>query len=420
MDSIVITGGRRIEGELPVSGAKNGALPAFAATLLCPGTFRFSNVPDLRDVQTIISLLREFGSEISAVEDGVYTLESSGINHVVAPYDMVRTMRASVLVLGPLLARNGQAKISLPGGCAIGERPINFHLKGLEAMGAEIALEHGYVSAKAPDGLRGAKIIFDTVTVTGTENLMMAAAAATGDTVLENAAREPEIIFLADLLNRMGGDVQGAGTDRIQIKGGRKLHAAEMEIIPDRIETGTFMAAAAITGGHLKITSCNPADCEAFTQKLRECGCSISEGENWIEVKGPRRPSPVDIETSPHPGFPTDMQAQMMAVLAIADGASIVTETIFENRYMHVAELRRMGADIKLKDKNAFIKGVESLSGADVMATDLRASASLVIAGLAAKGITRLGRVYHLDRGYQHIEKKLALVGADIKRVRER
>jgi len=420
MDSIVITGGRNIEGEVSISGAKNGALPAFAATLLCPGRFRFSNVPDLRDIQTIISLLREFGSEVSAVEDGVYTLDSSGINHVVAPYDMVRTMRASVLVLGPLLARNGQARISLPGGCAIGERPINFHLKGLEAMGAEITLEHGYVSAKAPDGLRGAKIIFDAVTVTGTENLMMAAAAADGDTVLENAAREPEIVFLADLLNRMGGDVTGAGTDSIRIRGGRKLHEAEMEIIPDRIETGTFMAAAAITGGHLKITSCNPVDCEAFTRKLRECGCSISEGEDWIEVKGPRRPSPVDIETSPHPGFPTDMQAQMMAVLALADGAGIITETIFENRYMHVAELKRMGADITLKEKNAFIKGVESLSGADVMATDLRASASLIIAGLAAKGITRLGRVYHLDRGYQHIEKKLALVGADIKRVRER
>lgn len=418
MDRIVIRGGRRLEGEIPIAGAKNAALPAFAATLLYPGKFTFTSVPDLGDVHTISSLLREFGAKVEAHDNGVFTINTENVEHVLAPYDLVRTMRASVLVLGPLLARSGKAKISLPGGCAIGERPINLHLKGFETLGARITLDHGYVNAEAPEGLHGAKMVFDIITVTGTENVMMAATAAKGQTILENAAREPEVVFLAEMLNRMGADIQGAGTDMIVINGGKELKPVEMEIIPDRVETGTFMAAAAITGGHLKLTGCNPKDLDFVIQKLRECGCGITEGDDWIEVTGPKRPSPVNIETAPHPGFSTDMQAQMMAVMSVADGASLFTETIFENRYMHVAELRRMGADIILKDKNAFVKGVKSLSGAKVMATDLRASASLVIAGLAAKGTTELQRVYHLDRGYQRIEEKLQKVGADIKRVK--
>lgn len=415
MDEIVIEGGRRLEGEIPIAGAKNAALPALAATLLCPGKFVFRSVPDLKDVDTIIALLKELGAEVERKE-GTITVDTKDLTEVEASYQLVRTMRASCLVLGPLIARKGKARLSLPGGCAIGERPINLHLKGFESLGSAITLDHGYVNAEAPDGLTANRICFDTITVTGTENLMMAATAAKGVTVLENAAREPEIFFFAEMLNKMGAKIVGAGTDRITIEGARPLGPAEIEIIPDRVETGTFMSAAAITGGHLKLTGCNPAHLEAVTFKLTEMGCEIEKGKDYIDIKGPKKPSFVDVETSPYPGFPTDMQAQAMAVLALADGTSVITETVFENRYMHVAELRRMGAKIRVKGKNAFVEGADFLSGADVMATDLRASASLIIAGLAARGTTVLRRVYHLDRGYERIEEKLKKVGAKIER----
>ncbi|MBI3794001.1 MAG: UDP-N-acetylglucosamine 1-carboxyvinyltransferase [Nitrospinae bacterium] len=416
MDKIVIEGGRRLEGEIKIAGAKNAALPAFAATLLCPGKFVFSNVPDLRDMDTMIALLKVMDAVVEKHDGGVVTVNTENIVHCEAPYDLVRTMRASCLVLGPLLARLGKSRLSLPGGCAIGERPINLHLKGFQSLGAEISLEEGYVNAAAPDGLTGQRVYFDLVTVTGTENLMMAATGAKGTTVLENAAREPEVVFLADMLNKMGADVRGAGTDKITINGGKELKPAEIAIIPDRVETGTFMAVSAITGGFLKIVGCHPPHVEAVTLKFIEMGCKISEGPDWLEVTGPARPRPADVETNPYPSFPTDMQAQAMAVLAVADGASVVTESIFENRYMHVAEMRRMGANILIKGKNAFIHGVPSLSGAQVMATDLRASASLIVAGLAAKGKTHVRRVYHLDRGYERIEEKLRKVGAKITR----
>jgi len=419
MELIIIEGGQRLEGDINVSGAKNAALPAFAASLLCPGEFRFSNVPELRDINTIASLMRELGAFISKQENNAISINTENLNGSVAPYDLVRTMRASCLVLGPLLARLGQARISLPGGCAIGERPINLHLKGFEALGARISLEHGYVNANAPEGLHGAKIVFDLVTVTGTENLMMAATAAKGETILENAAREPEVVFLGELLKKMGADIEGAGTDKIVIRGGRELRPVEMEIIPDRVEAGTFMAAAAITGGHLKITNCLPKHLDAVTQKFVEAGCRITAGDDWIDILGPQRPVAVDIETAPYPAFPTDMQAQLMAVMSVADGASVITETIFENRYMHVAEMRRMGANITVRDKTAFVKGVQNLSGANLMATDLRASASLIVAGLAAQGLTEIRRIYHLDRGYQRIEEKLKKVGAVIRREKE-
>ncbi|MBI5178263.1 MAG: UDP-N-acetylglucosamine 1-carboxyvinyltransferase [Nitrospinae bacterium] len=420
MDKIVIEGGRRLEGEIRIAGAKNAALPALAATLLCPGKFVFSNVPDLKDIETMCKLLAEMGAVVKKESSGILTVDTERLEHCEASYDLVRTMRASCLVLGPLLARLGKSRISLPGGCAIGERPINLHLKGFQNLGAHIALEEGYVNASAPDGLAGQKVYFDLVTVTGTENLMMAAVGAKGTTILENAAREPEVTFLADMLNKMGADIQGAGTDRVVINGGRTLKAVEIAVIPDRVETGTFMAAAAITGGHLKLTGCTPLHLEAVTLKLIEMGCTINEGNDWLEVSGPKRPHPVDIETDPYPSFPTDMQAQAMAVLTVADGTSVITESVFENRYMHVAELRRMGANILHKGKNAFVGGVEKLSGAQVMATDLRASASLIVAGLAAKGKTHVRRVYHLDRGYEKIEEKLKKVGASIARRADR
>ncbi len=420
MDKIVIDGGRRLEGEICIAGAKNAALPAFAATILCPGKFLLTNVPNLKDVDTIIALLKEMGAVINKEGPNAVSVDTERLAHCEVSYDLVRTMRASCLVLGPLLARMGKSRISLPGGCAIGERPINLHLKGFQGMGANITLEEGYVNADAPDGLVGHKIYLDLVTVTGTENLMMAATGAKGTTILENAAREPEVVFLADMLNKMGADVHGAGTDKITINGGKPLKAVEMEIIPDRVETGTFMAAAAITAGQLKLVGCNPAHLEAVTMKLAEIGCKITEGSDWLEITGPARPKPVEIETNPYPSFPTDMQAQVMAVLSVADGTSVITESVFENRYMHVAEMRRMGANILLKGRNAFVHGVGSLSGAQVMATDLRASASLIVAGLAAKGKTHVRRVYHLDRGYERIEEKLRMVGANIERKPDR
>lgn len=419
MDKIVIEGGAKLEGEIAISGAKNAALPAIAATLLCPGRFIFNNVPRLRDINTIIDLLTKLGAKIAWEDDSVLGVDTEELNGVEASYDLVRTMRASCLVLGPLIARMGKARISMPGGCAIGERPIDLHLKGFRSLGVKIILNHGYVDAVAEETLHGSKIYFDIVTVTGTANVMMAATAAKGKTVLENSAREPEVVFLADMLVAMGAKIEGAGTDRITITGGQKLHPVEVSIIPDRVETGTFMAAAAITSGSIRLNGCNPAHLEAVTQKFTELGCKVIEGSGFMEITGPKRPIPVDVETSPYPAFPTDMQAQIMAVLAVADGTSMITETIFENRFMHVAELRRMGAKIKHAHNNAFINGVKTLNGADVMATDLRASASLIVAGLAAKGRTEVRRVYHIDRGYEQIEKKLNSVGATISRMKD-
>lgn len=419
MDSIVIRGGKRLVGKVRVSGAKNAALPILASSLLAEGTHRYENVPELADVRTMARLLRSMGCEVARVgETGLTVHVPSPVElEPIAPYELVKTMRASVLALGPLVARYGKARVSLPGGCAIGARPIDQHIKGLEKMGAEISLEHGYVQARARR-LEGAKIAFDMVTVTGTENLLMAATLAKGTTVLENAAREPEVVDLADALIGMGARIEGAGTDRIEIEGVDELRPASHEIIPDRIEAGTFLVAAAVTQGDVLVEGANAAHIKAVVQKLRESGATIDEVEGGLHVRGPERLQPGRIETQPYPGFPTDMQAQLMTALAVADGTSTITENVFENRFMHVLELSRMGADISVNGRTAVVRGVERLSGAPVMATDLRASASLVLAGLCAKGETTVQRVYHLDRGYQAIEAKLRGLGAEIRRVK--
>ncbi len=417
MDKIVIRGGERLIGEVGVSGSKNSTLPIFVSCLLSEGENVFSNVPNLRDVQTIIKVLNNLGAKVSR-EKGVYRVNATEVSSDEAPYDLVKTMRASILVLGPLVARRKRATVSLPGGCAIGARPINLHLMGLEAMGAKIDLRHGYIEART-DGLRGATISFDTVTVTGTENLMMAAALAKGKTVLQNAAMEPEVVDLANVLNKMGAKVTGAGTSVIEIDGVKSLHAVEHTIIPDRIEAGTLMVAAGLTRGNIKILQCPFSEMEMVVHKLRESGMEIeSEGEG-IRAVGTKRIRSVDIKTQPYPGFPTDMQAQVMVLMSLGRGLSVISETIFENRFIHVSELRRMGADIRIQGDSAIIQGVESLGGAPVMATDLRASASLVLAGLAADGVTEVSRVYHLDRGYEGLDKKLAKLGANIERVKE-
>ncbi|OGW62766.1 MAG: UDP-N-acetylglucosamine 1-carboxyvinyltransferase [Nitrospirae bacterium RBG_16_64_22] len=416
MQRLLMRGGVPLTGEVQVSGAKNAALPIIAATLLAPGPFRFSNVPVLMDVTTIGNLLERLGATVQREGDRL-AVDTTVLHGTEAPYDLVKTMRASVLVLGPLLARMGRARVSLPGGCAIGARPINLHLAGLEKMGARVSIDHGYVEAVA-DGLTGARIVLDTVTVTGTENLMMAATRAAGTTVIENAAREPEIVDLANLLKAMGAEISGAGTDTITIQGGGELRPAEYRIMPDRIEAGTLAAAAAITQGDVLIRGARAEHLDAVLNKLRETGADVAvQPEGAIRVKGGRRLKSVDVRTAPYPGFPTDMQAQFMALMSISDGLSVITETIFENRFTHVAELRRMGADIKIQGTNAIIKGVSELSGAPVMATDLRASASLVLAGLAARGETEVSRVYHLDRGYESLEKKLENLGARIIRL---
>jgi UDP-N-acetylglucosamine 1-carboxyvinyltransferase len=417
LEKIVIHGGRRLKGEVRISGAKNAALPLLFATLLAPGTHRVGNVPHLRDIDTVEKLLTILGAGVVR-ENGTFAVDASEIRSIEAPYDLVRTMRASVLVLGPLLARLGQARVSLPGGCAIGARPINLHLKGLEAMGARVVLDHGYVEAKAKR-LRGARIYFDVPTVGGTENLMMAATLAKGTTVLENAAREPEIVDLAAALTGMGARIEGAGSDTITIEGVDELQPLDYRVMPDRIEAGTFMIAAAITRGDVRLTEAVPAHLEALISKLREAGVEITEEEGKIRVRGPRKLSSVNIKTHPHPGFPTDMQAQFMALMMFGSGTSVITESVFENRFMHVCELQRMGADIAIEGHTATVKGVKSLVGAPVMATDLRASASLILAGLAAENTTEVSRIYHLDRGYERIEAKLQGLGADIKRVRE-
>jgi len=415
MDRILIRGGNRLSGTVHISGSKNAALPILFSSLLAAGASRYRRVPRLRDIDSTLGLLATLGVAVwrRGAEVG---LDASGLNRWEAPYDLVRKMRASVLVLGPLLARMGRARVSLPGGCAIGARPIDLHLKGMEALGAEIRLEHGYVTARA-GRLRGAEFTFDRVTVTGTENVLMAAVLAEGRTVLRNAAREPEVAALAEVLNRMGARIDGAGSSEITVEGVAELHPVEAEIIPDRIETGTFLAAAAVTGGRVEIRDCEPRHLGAVLDKLRRAGAEITVGERAITVSGPERLKSVDIQTQPYPGFPTDMQAQFMALMSVAEGVSVISETIFENRFIHVSELSRMGADIVISGDTATVRGVRRLSGAPVMASDLRASACLVLAGLVAENTTEIHRVYHLDRGYEALEAKFAALGAEIRRV---
>jgi UDP-N-acetylglucosamine 1-carboxyvinyltransferase len=428
MDRILIRGGKPLHGTIQIGGAKNAALPLMAASLLSDDILRLSNLPHLADISTMAHLLAELGVEIGMSGDAgnggnlgrVLDLRSSAIRQTTAPYDLVRKMRASVLVLGPLVARFGKARVSLPGGCAIGTRPVDLHLKALAQMGAEITLSEGYVEAAAPKGLKGAHIVFPMVTVGGTENLLMAAALADGETVLANAAREPEVSDLAHCLVAMGADISGIGTDTLRIRGVKALHGAEYSVVPDRIETGSYLVAAAITGGELLLKGTRLSLIESVARILGEAGVDIREEAEGLRVsringnlKG------VDVMTEPFPGFPTDMQAQVMALLAVADGASMITETIFENRFMHVPELCRMGASINVHNASAIVRGVGHLSGAPVMATDLRASVSLVLAGLAARGRTEINRVYHLDRGYERLEEKLSACGADIERVKE-
>ena len=415
MKTIVIQGGIKLRGEVVISGAKNAALPIIAAGLLCEGGHTIANVPHLADVTTLGKILQNMGITFERQGHDIL-LDSSGLTNPEAPYDLVRTMRASVLVLGPLVARMGKARVSLPGGCAIGARPINLHLMGLAKLGAAVEIEHGYVIAKVKR-LRGAHVYFDTVTVTGTENILMAAVLAKGETMIENAAREPEVIDLANALMQMGAKIEGAGTDIIRIQGVESLVPMSYTVMPDRIETGTFVIAAAITGGTLTIKNCFPGHLDAVLSKVAEAGAEINTSDGTIRVNGQRRIKAVDIKTLEYPGFPTDMQAQFMSLMALAEGTSVINETIFENRFTHVAELRRMGANIQTEGRSAIVKGVPKLSAAPVMATDLRASASLILAGLAAEGQTVVSRIYHLDRGYEHIEEKLSALGADIKRV---
>jgi len=417
MDRLVIEGGVQLAGEIAVSGAKNATLPILTATLLTTEPLTVSNVPHLHDVTTMLNLLAQMGVAVSMDEKLGVELTAARIEDPVAPYELVKTMRASVLVLGPLTARCGEARVSLPGGCAIGLRPVDQHLKGLQALGAEVAIEHGYISVRAKR-LKGARICMDLVTVTGTENIMMAATLADGTTVIENAAREPEVVDLAHCLNAMGARVQGAGSDVITIEGVDRLHGARYRVMPDRIETGTFLVAAAATGGSIRLTGARPDVLDAVLEKLRETGAHVTTGPDWIALETNGALSAVNVRTAPYPAFPTDMQAQFMVLDSIARGTAIVTETVFENRFMHVQELKRLGADIEVEGNTAVVKGVAHLDGATVMATDLRASASLVLAGLVARGATTVERVYHLDRGYERIEEKLSRLGARIKRVR--
>ncbi|MGW8271882.1 MAG: UDP-N-acetylglucosamine 1-carboxyvinyltransferase [Thermodesulfovibrionales bacterium] len=416
MDRLLIRGGRRLKGTVSISGAKNAALPVLAATILSPGKHSVINVPLLRDIRTMASLIETLGAEVS-LRDSVASVDSSGINKHAAPYELVKTMRASVVVLGPLLARMGEAKVSLPGGCAIGARPINLHLSALERMGASIALEGGYVVAKAKR-LKGADIYFDIPTVTGTENIMMAASVARGRTRIDNAAREPEVVDLARALISMGAKIEGAGESVIEIEGVPGLAPLEYSVIPDRVECGTFMVAVAATKGDVVLKNARADHLDAVMKKLEEAGVIFEDVREGLRVRMARRPRAVDLKTMPYPGFPTDMQAQFMALLSMAKGTGVITETIFENRFMHVAELRRFGADITVEGNSATVKGIKGLTGAPVMATDLRASASLVIAGLCAAGETVIDRVYHIDRGYESIEKKLSGLGADIRRIK--
>lgn len=417
MDKLIVKGGNVLQGEVKISGAKNAVLPILAASILVDGDFTVANIPHLRDVTTKIELLNQLGSQVTICDDKRIKLNTNGIHNTVAPYDLVRTMRASILVLGPLLARFGKADVSLPGGCAIGSRPVDLHLKGLKLLGADIKVEEGYIKARVDGRLKGARIVMDNISVTATENLIMAASLAEGTTVIENAAREPEIADLIQCLNTLGANITGAGTDTVTIEGVKKLSGGEYKVLPDRIEAGTYLIAAAMTRGKVTLKSVNPLHLHALLEKLVEAGAKISEGEDTItlDMEG-KLPRAVTFETRPYPGFPTDLQAQMMAMNTIATGASSITEMIFENRFMHVQELKRMGADLQIQGKTVFCRGVEDLKGAPVMATDLRASACLVLAGLVADGVTEINRVYHLDRGYECIEEKLRALGADIAR----
>jgi UDP-N-acetylglucosamine 1-carboxyvinyltransferase len=414
---LAIVGGVPLHGEVQISGAKNSALPILAATLLADSPVNLGNVPHLMDITTTVKLLRRMGVEIT-IHDGVrIEVDASHVRELVAPYELVKTMRASILVLGPLVGRFGRADVSLPGGCAIGARPVNLHVMGLRAMGASISIEDGFIRARA-DRLHGARLVLDTVTVTGTENLLMAATCARGETVIENAAREPEITELATFLTAMGAKIEGAGSDTIHVQGVDSLTGTRYDVMPDRIESGTYLVAGAITGGRVKITRTQPDHLDAVLQKLAEAGALVTRGDDWVEVdmQG-RRPKAVDVKTAPYPGFPTDMQAQFCALNAVAEGAATITETIFENRFQHALELQRLGANVAIEGNTVIVRGVEQLTGAPVMATDLRASASLVLAGLRATGTTIVDRIYHIDRGYERIEEKLGQLGADIRRL---
>ncbi len=417
MDKLQIQGGVPLEGEVRISGAKNATLPILAAALLADDPVTVSNVPHLKDVTTTVELLGRMGATVTIDERMRIEVDGSTVKECFAPYELVKTMRASILVLGPLVARFGSADVSLPGGCAIGARPVNIHVAGLQAMGADITIEGGYIRARASK-LKGARLVLDTVTVTGTENLMMAATLADGETILENAAREPEVVDLANFLIAMGAKIKGAGTDKIVIEGVKRLRGTTYEVLPDRIESGTYLLAGAITRGHVRIKNTRPDHLDAVLAKLEEAGAKLGVGDNWIDIdmRG-KRPKSVDVRTAPYPAFPTDMQAQFAALNTVASGVGTIIETIFENRFMHMLEMRRLGAEIRLEGNTAIIRGVEKLTAAPVMATDLRASASLVLAGLVAEGQTDIERIYHIDRGYEAIEEKLAQLGAQIKRV---
>jgi len=416
MDKLLIQGGARLDGETAISGAKNAALPILCASLLSSEPLTLTNVPQLQDISTLLKLLGQMGVKVERAGDRV-TLDATTVDNPVAPYEMVKTMRASILVLGPLMARCAEARVSLPGGCAIGARPVDQHLKGLQAMGARVAVEHGYIHATVAGGLKGARLFTDMVTVTGTENLMMAACLAKGETVIENAAREPEVVDLANCLVAMGAQISGAGTDVIRIRGVERLHGAEHRIMPDRIETGTYLCAAAATGGDIRLTGTSTAYIDAVVDKLLDAGCEIDSERDAIRLRAPRRLSAVSIRTAPYPAFPTDMQAQFMAINCVAEGTAVIRETIFENRFMHAVELQRLGADIRIDGNTAVVTGVARLEGATVMATDLRASAGLIIAGLVAEGETLVDRIYHLDRGYEKLGEKLKALGAHVERV---
>ena len=421
MDKLAITGGTRLEGEVRISGAKNSALPLLAATILASTPVTLNNVPDLHDIKTMMRILSHMGMTITKGENGQVVIDANTLTQAVAPYELVKTMRASIFVLGSLVTRFKEAYVSLPGGCAIGSRPVDQHLKALEALGAVVTVEKGYVHAKVNGRLRGGRILFDVVTVGGTENAMMAATLAEGITIIENAAREPEVVDLANMLKKMGANIEGAGTDRIVIEGVEELTGCEYAVCPDRIETGSYLAAAVVTGGRIRATHTDPKLLDAVLLKFLEMGALVSTGEDWIEIdmQG-KRPRAVSFRTLPHPAFPTDMQAQFMAINAISDGTSTVNETIFENRFMHVPELNRMGANIEVDGHTAVVRGVSKLDGAPVMATDLRASMSLVLAALAADGDTVIDRIYHIDRGYERVEEKLSLLGAKIRRISSR
>jgi len=417
LDKLIITGGVPLKGEIRVSGAKNAALPILASTLLADGVISVGNIPHLHDITTTMELLGRMGVELVVDERMNIEVDASSIREFYAPYELVKTMRASILVLGPLVSRFGQAVVSLPGGCAIGSRPVNLHIQGLSKMGADISVENGFIHAKA-NKLKGARLVMDLVTVTGTENLMMAATLAKGTTTIENAAREPEVVDLANCLQAMGAHIDGAGTDNITIEGVESLSGTHYDVLPDRIETGTYLAAAAITGGHVRLKDARPATLDAVLEKLKEAGADITVGDTWIDLDmHGDRPRAVTVRTSPYPAFPTDMQAQFTAVNAVSEGTGLISETVFENRFMHIHELQRMGADISLEGNTAVTRGVDGLTAAPVMATDLRASASLVLAGLVAEGDTSVDRIYHIDRGYESIEEKLGKLGARIRRV---